>query len=44
MYPGKHFSKKEENPTKSFAIIFKRKTFTNNKYLAHKRVHKNLEL
>jgi hypothetical protein len=44
MYPGKPFSTREENPTKSFAIIFNRKTFTNKKYLAHKRVHKTLEL
>ena len=30
-YPGKPFSKREENPTKSFAIFFKRKTFTTDK-------------
>jgi hypothetical protein len=30
-YPGKPFSTREENPTKSFAIFFKRKTFTTNK-------------
>jgi hypothetical protein len=28
MYPGKPFSTREENPTKSFAIILKRRTFT----------------
>jgi hypothetical protein len=28
MYPGKPFSTREENPAKSFAIFFKRKTFT----------------
>jgi hypothetical protein len=44
MYPGKPFSTREENLAKYFAIIFKRKTFTNKKYLAHKRVHKTLEL
>jgi hypothetical protein len=27
-YPGKPFSTREENPAKSFAIFFKRKTFT----------------
>jgi hypothetical protein len=40
MYPGKPFSTREENPAKSFAIIFKRKTFTTKKDLAHKRVLK----
>jgi hypothetical protein len=35
---------REENPTKSFAIFFKRKTFTTKNILAHKRVHKTLEL
>jgi hypothetical protein len=28
MYLGKPFSTREENPTKSFVIFFKRKTFT----------------
>jgi hypothetical protein len=37
---GKPFSTREENPAKSFAIIFKRKTFTTKKDLAHKRVLK----
>jgi hypothetical protein len=40
MYLGKPFSRREENPTKSFAIFFKRKKFTSKKYLAHKRVIK----
>jgi hypothetical protein len=35
MYHEKPFSTREENPAKSFAIIFKRKT---KKDLAHKRV------
>jgi hypothetical protein len=39
-YPGKPFSTREENPTKSFAIFFKRKTFTTKKDLAQKRVLK----
>jgi hypothetical protein len=30
-YLGKPFSTREENPSKSFAIFFKRKTFTTNK-------------
>jgi hypothetical protein len=30
-YPGKPFSTREENPAKSFAIFFKRKTFTTKK-------------
>jgi hypothetical protein len=30
-YPGKPFSTREENPAKSFAIFFRRKTFTTNK-------------
>jgi hypothetical protein len=38
MYPRKPFSTREENPTKSFAIFFKRRTFASKKYLAHKRV------
>jgi hypothetical protein len=29
-YPGKPFSTREENPTKSFSIFFKTKTFTTN--------------
>jgi len=29
--PGKPFSTREENPAKSFAIFFKRETFTTNK-------------
>jgi hypothetical protein len=37
---GKPFSTREENPAKSFAIFFKRKTFTTKKDLAHKRVLK----
>jgi hypothetical protein len=40
MYPGKPFSIREENPPKSFAIIFKRKTFATKKDLTHKRVLK----
>jgi hypothetical protein len=40
MYPGKPFSTREENPSKSFAIFFKRETFTSKKYIAHKRVLK----
>jgi hypothetical protein len=44
MYPGKPFSIREKNPAKSFAILFKRKTFTTKNILAHKRVHKTLEL
>jgi hypothetical protein len=39
-YHGKPFSTREENPTKSFAIFFKRKTCTTNKDLEHKRVLK----
>jgi hypothetical protein len=39
-YHGKPFSTREENPAKSFAIFFKRKTFTTKKDLAHKRVLK----
>jgi hypothetical protein len=39
-YPGKPFSTREENPAKSFAIFFKRKTFTTKKDLAHKTVLK----
>jgi hypothetical protein len=39
-YLGKPFSTREENPAKSFAIFFKRKTFTTKKDLAHKRVLK----
>jgi hypothetical protein len=39
-YPGKLFSTREENPAKSFAIFFKRNTFTTKKDLAHKRVLK----
>jgi hypothetical protein len=30
MYLGKPFSTREENPAKSFAIFFKRNTFTTN--------------
>jgi hypothetical protein len=30
-YLGKPFSTREENPVKSFAIFFKRKTFTTKK-------------
>jgi hypothetical protein len=37
---GNLSSRREENPTKSFAIFFKRKTFTSKKDLAHKRVLK----
>jgi hypothetical protein len=44
MYPGKPFSIREENPTKSFSIIFKRKTFNTKNILAHKRAQKTLEL
>jgi hypothetical protein len=40
MYPRKPFSTREENPTKSFAIFFKRNTFTTKKYIEHKRVLK----
>jgi hypothetical protein len=40
MYPGKPFSTKEENPTKSFVVFFNRNTFTTKKYLAQKRVLK----
>jgi hypothetical protein len=40
MYPGKPFSTREENPAKSFSLIFKRKTLTTKKDLAHKRVLK----
>jgi hypothetical protein len=40
MYPEKPFSTREENPAKSFAIFFKRRTFTSKKDLAHKRVLK----
>jgi hypothetical protein len=39
-HPEKPFSTREENPTKSFAILFKRNTFTTKKDLAHKRVPK----
>jgi hypothetical protein len=38
MYPRKPFSTREENPAKSFAILFKRNNFTTNNILAHKRV------
>jgi hypothetical protein len=31
---------KGRKPAKSFVILFKRNTFTNNKYLEHKRVLK----
>jgi hypothetical protein len=40
MFLGELFSTREENPAKSFVIIFKRKTFTTKKDLAHKRVLK----
>jgi len=39
-YSGKPFSTREENPAKSFAIFFKRKTFITKNDLAHKRVLK----
>jgi hypothetical protein len=39
-YPRKPLSTREENPAKSFAIFFKRKTFTTKKDLTHKRVLK----
>jgi len=39
IYPGKPFSTREKNPSKSFAIFFKTKTsHTITKKLAHKRV------
>jgi hypothetical protein len=41
---GKPSQTREKNPAKSFAIFFKRKTFTTMNILAHKRVHKTLEL
>jgi hypothetical protein len=34
MYLGKPFSTREENPAKSFAILFKRNTFTTKKDLS----------
>jgi hypothetical protein len=40
MYPWKPFSTREENPSKSFDIFFKRNDFTTKKDLAHKRVLK----
>jgi hypothetical protein len=39
-YLGKPFTIREEKPTKSFAIFFKRKTFTSKKDIAQKRVLK----
>jgi len=44
MYPGKPFLTREKNPAKSFAILFKRKTFLHQEYPTHRRVHKTLEL
>jgi hypothetical protein len=44
MYPGKPFSTMEENPTKSFAIFFKRKKFTTKKDLDTQEGAQNLEI
>jgi hypothetical protein len=44
MYPGKPFSTREENPAKSFAIFFKRKTFTTKKNLSTDEDAQTLEL